>query len=842
MKIRSIHRLNNRIRNYLCLFLTIFIASSLCSSILFFWSVSKEVDSKAATWANYLVERISFLEDVVTSRATFDHGMSILRVTTEGEVVNSRPFPSEIKSVAKSPVFQEVKDFKPGQSLLLRTHEDGSKQLYLIQRLDHSFAIAKVPPGSLLPVSPYGTEIYIRDRNGNSIFKSTESFIPNSFKLGKLHFSKFHIIASAQAQTTNFGGLSLTVGKDISTEFYAGIVLILFTTICLGILVKRSAFLTWDLEKNEKDFIRINNLLKKVSDAPDENLNHLPAIEATAKRIREVDWDREAHRMAFLENRNYVTATAFFSRKILRLLEEVASHSRKLTSSRQKYHDLVHTARSIILRIDCTGKCTFFNEYAQSFFGFSEEEMIGKSVIGTLIPKTEKGSSELEQLIRELTNNPENYPANTNRNTRKDGSTVWVYWTNSPVFDDSGELSEILCVGTDITERKKMESALHETRNYIRNIIDSMPSVIIGLDNDCKITHFNTAAQRLAVIPATELEGADVETAFPPLAKYAYSITQAIESGIPETGIRTQGISAPHSHQDIIIYPLNDGMRGAVIRIDDATERVQIDEMMIQTEKMMSIGGLAAGMAHEINNPLGGILQGIQNIVRRISPDLPANLKAAEKAGCSIDSIIAYMEDRKILRTLNGITDSGVRAASIVSGMLEFSRKSDSQKAPGDLRQIMDKAASLAAQDYNPQKGYDFKQITIIKDYDDKLSLTPCTATEIEQVFLNLLRNSAQAMNDWKDMENVPEIMIHIHNDRNMVKCTVSDNGPGMDEAVRKRVFEPFYTTKSPGIGTGLGLSVSYFIITQNHQGVFQVDSSPGMGTTFTIQLPAMQK
>ena len=841
MKIRSIHRLNDRIRNYLCLFLTIFIASSLCSSILFFWSVTKEVDSKAATWANYLVERVAFLENVITSRATFDHGMSILRVTPEGEVVNSRPFPSEIRSVATSPIFHEVKDFNPGQSILLRAQDGKTDDLYLIQRLDHSFAIAKVPPESLLPVSPQETELYIRDRDKNTIFESTENHILNSFKLGKLHFSKFHIIASAQAQMTDFGGLSLTVGKDISTEFYAGISLILFTTICLGILIKRSAFLTWDLEKNEKDFIRISNLLKKVSDAPDENLNHLPAIEATAKRIREVDWDKEALQMDFLENRNYITATAFFSRKILRLLEEVASHSRELSRSRQKYHDLVQTARSIILRIDCTGKCTFFNEYAQSFFGFSEKEMIGYNVIGTLIPKTEKGESELEQLIKELTSKPENYPVNTNRNTRKDGSRVWVHWTNSPVFDESGKLSEVLCVGTDITERKKMESELHATRNYIRNIIDSMPSVIIGLDNDCKIIHFNTAAQRLAVLPANELEGADVETAFPPLAKYAYSITQSIESGIPETGIRTQGINAPHSHQDIIIYPLNDGMRGAVIRIDDATERVQIDEMMIQTEKMMSIGGLAAGMAHEINNPLGGILQGIQNIVRRISPDLPANLKAAEKAGCSIDSIITYMENRKIIKTLNGITDSGIRAASIVSGMLEFSRKSDSQKAPGDLRKIMDKATILAAQDYNPQKGYDFKKITITKDYDDNLNLTPCTTTEIEQVFLNLLCNSAQAMNDWKNMDNGPEIIIRIRNDRNMVKCTVADNGPGMDEAVRKRVFEPFYTTKSPGIGTGLGLSVSYFIITQNHQGVFQVDSSPGMGTTFTILLPAIQ-
>ncbi|WP_320172693.1 PAS domain-containing protein [Maridesulfovibrio sp.] len=841
MKIRSIHRLNSRIRNYLCLFLTIFIASSLCSTVLFSWSVSKDVDGKASTWANYLVERISFLETVVTSRATFDHGLSILRVTPTGEVVNTRPFPIEIKSIAESPIFQKVKDFYPGQSLLIsQIAHDPSEQdeIYLIQRLDHSFAIAKIPPESLLPVSPNDTELYIKDKNENTLYRSESSYFPTAYRVGKLFFSNYHIFLTANAEVSNFGGLSITVAKDISTEFYAGLLLISFTAICLGILVKRSAFLTWDLDKNEQDFIRINNLLKRVVDKPERKLQHLATIESTAESIREVDWATEARKMSFVENRNYITATAFFSGKILKLLDEVASHSQKLTRSRKEYHDLVHTARSIILRIDRNGICTFFNEYSQIFFGFSEEDVIGKSVIGTLIPKTETGESELEQMIRELTDNPENFPVNTNLNTRKDGSKVWVYWTNSPILNDKGELTEILCVGTDITKRKAIETELQNTRNYIRNIIDSMPSVIIGVDSQTRITHFNTSAQQMAVIPKEEIEGAEVEKAFPPLGKYADKIVQAIETGIPEAGFRTQGMTDPNSHQDIIIYPLNDGMKGAVIRIDDATERVRIDEMMIQTEKMMSIGGLAAGMAHEINNPLGGILQGIQNIVRRMSPDLPANLKAAERAGCSIESIINYMEDRKIIKTLNGITDSGVRAASIVSGMLEFSRKSDSRKAPGDLRRIMDKACTLAAQDYDPVKGYDFKKIAIIKDYDDNLKLTPCTATEIEQVFLNLLRNSAQAMDDWPEMDDSPVISIKIHNKRDMVKCTVSDNGPGMDEATRKRVFEPFYTTKAPGIGTGLGLSVSYFIITQNHHGIFQVESSPGKGTTFTIQLP----
>jgi len=200
MKIRSIHRLNKRIRNYLCLFLIIFITSSVCSTILFFWSVSKEVDSKASTWADYLVERLAFLETVITSRATFDHGMSILRVTPEGEVVNSRPFPSEIKSIAKSPIFQQVKDLPPGQSLLIRRPEDGYDRIFLIQRLDHSFAFATVPPESMLPVSPNNTELYIEDCNGNTLYRTESSFFHNSYHIGALFFSNYHVFTTSQAK------------------------------------------------------------------------------------------------------------------------------------------------------------------------------------------------------------------------------------------------------------------------------------------------------------------------------------------------------------------------------------------------------------------------------------------------------------------------------------------------------------------------------------------------------------------------------------------------------------------------------------------------------------------
>ncbi|CCO23953.1 PAS domain-containing sensor histidine kinase [Maridesulfovibrio hydrothermalis] len=845
MKFRSIHKLNNRIRNYLYFFLTIFIASSLLSFVLFFWSVLNEVDDKAETWASYFQERISFLETVITSRATFDHGLtSILKVTPKGEVLNSRPYPTTLKSIAESKLFAEIKDLLPGEVRLINiVAPDTSehKNIYLTMRLDHSFAVAEVPSQSLLPVYPRNTELFIIDKNNNCVFHTRDEYNFRDDSISGMHFSAMHVFASAKIFTPEFGGFTIVLAKDISAEFYAGILLVIISATCLAILLKRSSFLTWDLAKNEEDFARIGKLMGRVSSMPDKKLTHLPAIEYTAERIREVNWEEEAANMSFTENIGYVKATAFFAKNILELLDEISAHSKELKRSQKEYMDLVQVARSIILRIDLEGKCTFFNEYAQTFFGFSKEEIVGKNIVGTIIPKTADGQSELECLMKDLVSIPEQFPVHTNQNVRKNGSKVWVFWSNTPVYNIEGEVIEVLAVGTDVTKQKMAEAELERTKNYIKNIIDSMPSIIIGLNSEGKVTHFNSAAEKMAAIPVQDITGAAVSDAFPSISQYTPRICKATETGVPETGIRTQDILKPGTHQDIIIYPLNDGTKSAVIRIDDATERVHIEEMMIQSEKMMSIGGLAAGMAHEINNPLGGILQGIQNIVRRISPGLPANRKAAEKAGCTLESLLNYMEDRKIIKTLNGITESGIRAADIVSGMLEFSRKSDSRKAPGDMRLIMNKATTLATQDYNPNKKYDFKKINIIKEYDENLNLVKCTATEIEQVFLNILRNSAQAMAEWKEMKEKPEISIKIYNLGDMVRCSISDNGPGMNEQIRKRVFEPFYTTKSPGSGTGLGLSVSYFIITQNHMGKFDVQSKPGIGTTFTILMPAFK-
>jgi signal transduction histidine kinase len=191
-----------------------------------------------------------------------------------------------------------------------------------------------------------------------------------------------------------------------------------------------------------------------------------------------------------------------------------------------------------------------------------------------------------------------------------------------------------------------------------------------------------------------------------------------------------------------------------------------------------------------------------------------------------------------VLTMVEDIRVAGGRAAKIVSNMLQFSRRSESALVSSEITELIDQTIEIAANDYDLKKKYDFRQIKIVKDYASDLPMIKLVVTEFEQVILNLLKNSAQAMAEADMAGREPAITIRVSEGGGSVRVAVQDNGPGMDENVRKRVFEPFFTTKPVGKGTGLGLSVSYMIITNTHKGSMEVESVVGEGAIFSISLP----
>lgn len=390
---------------------------------------------------------------------------------------------------------------------------------------------------------------------------------------------------------------------------------------------------------------------------------------------------------------------------------------------------------------------------------------------------------------------------------------------------------------------EKIELVIDEvshTRDFLQNVIDSMPSILIVVDRDTCITNVNLSASRY-LEKFQECIGVPVADVFPSLAEDIRG--HVADSIYKRKPIRLERENCPllgeKKSAEITIFPLRASvLDGAVIRVDDITARIHLQKIMIHTEKMLSVGGLGAGMAHELNNPLGGILQATQNIERRLSPKLEQNVEVAKECNIEFSSMIQYLEQREILAMLSGIYESGTRAAKIVQNMLQFSHRSEFVMEPCILAEILDRVIALAQNDYDLRSKYDFRNVNVVRNYRHDIKIT-CAVTEVEQVFLNLLKNAAQSYSLTNTTRtSQPEIILNAFQDDEFVYVEVIDYGKGMDEETTEKIFEPFFTTKKIGEGTGLGLAISYFIVVDQHKGHLLVESAPGKGTTFTVKFP----
>jgi PAS domain S-box-containing protein len=207
----------------------------------------------------------------------------------------------------------------------------------------------------------------------------------------------------------------------------------------------------------------------------------------------------------------------------------------------------------------------------------------------------------------------------------------------------------------EIAQHEATEILLRETQDYLHSIINAMPSVLIGVTHQGYITHWNTAAEQETGISADDALGRHISEAYPKLPVSPDTISSVIEAGVPYIN---ESVQQNHKgevrYTDLSIFPLIAVQAiGAVIRMDDVTLRVRMEHMMIQNEKMMSLGELAAGMAHEINNPLSAILHGVQNIHRRTAPDFPANQKVASEMRIDLAQVHAYLRARDIYKILD---------------------------------------------------------------------------------------------------------------------------------------------------------------------------------------------
>ncbi len=419
-------------------------------------------------------------------------------------------------------------------------------------------------------------------------------------------------------------------------------------------------------------------------------------------------------------------------------------------------------------------------------------------------------------------------------------------YSNSDAYNEE-DLNILTYVSGHIAmaiQRKKAEEKLKEAEEFSQSIIDSSLDMIIAVDNDQRVTKFNSASQQTFGYSEKEMLGKHIEILYADEGDYK-NVPKTVLKQKSFSGevinIRKNGDTFPSLLSASVLLNSKGEVIGKVGVSRDITERKQMEQMLIQSEKMASIGTLASGVAHEVNTPIGYVnmnLRTMQDYVRKLI-DYDDALKKVLNSNVK-EEIIDYKELQKKYNDLRNdyeiggifqdtvdIIDESIDGSesvmSIVSNLRDFARDEDQEMKPANVNEGIDKSLRIV---WNKLK----YKADIITEFGD-IPEIECDIQRLEQVFVNLLVNAAQAI------EERGTISVKTHCSNNSVLIKISDTGKGISQEDITRIFDSFFTTKEPGEGTGLGLSVSSKII-HDHNGSIDVESEVGKGTSFIIKLP----
>lgn len=409
---------------------------------------------------------------------------------------------------------------------------------------------------------------------------------------------------------------------------------------------------------------------------------------------------------------------------------------------------------------------------------------------------------------------PFEYPYHPGR-----GITYWD-WSLQPIKDASGRVTGLVLSLLDVTERRQAQEALQRSEEHFRSLIENVLDVIVLLDEDGNILYGSPSIESTLGYRPQEIEGACI---------FDYIAPEDIAriQGIFAAGVRIPGYSASAEvrfrHGDGSYRTLegkgknllhNPSVRGIVVNLRDITGRRIAEAEAMKTARLASIGELAAGVAHEINNPINGIINYAQLLADKV------------KEG----SIEREVADR--------IIREGDRIAGIVKSLLSFARERNEEKVPCRVGEILSDSISLI--------GAQLRKNAIHLGIESHGDIPEILANpqQIEQVFLNIISNSQYALNEKypRGQENkILQIAVRTieAEGKEFVRVTFHDRGVGIPEAVMDRVMTPFFSTKPLGVGTGLGLSISHGIVS-SHGGRMQIQSSEGEFTNVILDLPTV--
>jgi PAS domain S-box-containing protein len=488
---------------------------------------------------------------------------------------------------------------------------------------------------------------------------------------------------------------------------------------------------------------------------------------------------------------------------------------RDLRSSEERLRTLVERVRHGLFISSKEGKFLDCNQALLDMLGYpTKEEFLNINIAQDLYVDPENRTIFQERMERD------GYVKDMEVEFKKrDGEKITVLLTGHSIKNEKGEVVAYEGINLDITERKRIENELREANEFFMNLIESSVDGIIAADMKGNIFIFNKGAEALTGYVAEEVIGKLHITKIYPEG-VAKEIMKKLRS--PEYGgmgkfvpsqlnvLNKAGEEIPIQLSATLIYDGEAKEVASVGIFTDLRPRINMEKKLQQThlqlvssEKMASLGKLAAGIAHEINNPLGGILIYSSLMIEDLTETDP-------KRG-----------------DLSRIVQEASRCKDIVKSLLEFARQTEPKMEPTDInRAITDGLFFLENQAL-------FHNVHIIKKLDPFLPFIRGNASQLKQVLINIIVNAAEAMHG----NGTLTITSYPSQDRKSVFLEFMDTGEGIAEENLTRIFDPFFTTKAVGKGTGLGLSTSYGIV-ESHGGKIRVKSKVGEGTTFTIELP----
>jgi two-component system cell cycle sensor histidine kinase/response regulator CckA len=494
--------------------------------------------------------------------------------------------------------------------------------------------------------------------------------------------------------------------------------------------------------------------------------------------------------------------------------------------------DLIETAGAMIVGLDLNGGIQLFNKAAEEISGYTREELAGRNWFEVVVPE-ERYPAAREEFERLLAGGlPQEFE---NPILTKSGEERYIVWRRTDL-NDHGVTVGMVSIGIDVTELERAEEALRHERDFVAKIIDTSPIGIVAHNDQGEITFANSEAERVLGLTRDEARHrynapdwciTDYEGRPFPDEELPFRRVKATGQPVYDVRYAIENASGERVYLSINGAPAlgeNGEWDGMIASIDDISKltraeatRGLLEVELLQSQKMEAVGKLATGVAHNFNNLLTAITGYSELLLAR----LPA--------------------DSDLRPDVEEIGRAGGRAAEVAHGLLRFSRRGREHRERLDLNSVITEMETLLRQVIRS----DIEIATVLADDLDRVTNNHSL---IEQVIVNLILNSSDAMPDGGKL-TIETANLRLAEPRvvrdlslpagNFVTLAVRDNGIGMDEETRARVFEPFYSTKDPECGTGLGLSTVFGIIEESEGGIL-VESAPGRGSTFTVFLPSI--